>query len=190
MTNRRWGAFHAVVVAGVVAAVAQSPGCDDAKRPSAGGDVAPASTSPATPTPDVGASVAPPTAAEPRVVFAVAGTEIPVVVELALTPAERAQGLMHREQLADGSGMLFVFPTPTVQNFWMKNTLIRLDMIHLDADGIVVGVVENAPPLTTTPRGVGIPALYVLEVPGGWARGNGIGTDTRATFEGVPAVVR
>ncbi len=118
----------------------------------------------------------------PTVVFETDRGQVPVTVELALTPEQQAQGLMYRQYLPDGQGMLFVFPGEAVQTFWMKNTLIELDMIHIAGDGRVVGVVERAEPETLTARRVGVPARYVLEVPGGWSRRFGVGPGTRARF--------
>ena len=65
-------------------------------------------------------------------------------VEVADDPAERAQGLMNRESLATSSGMLFVYEGPQHATFWMKNTLIPLDMIFIDRAGNVTNIHENA----------------------------------------------
>lgn len=65
-----------------------------------------------------------------------------ITCEVASTPEERELGLMHREALAPDSGMLFVFDTPTEASFYMKNTLIPLDMIFIDEYGIVSNVEE------------------------------------------------
>ncbi|MDF1565381.1 MAG: DUF192 domain-containing protein [Deltaproteobacteria bacterium] len=114
---------------------------------------------------------------------------IPVKVELCLNDADRARGMMFRESLEGGHGMLFIFEQPKIQRFWMKNTLIPLDMIFIDSEGKVVGVVHEAEPLTTTSRYVDRPSRWVLEVPGGWARANGIDAGatvrTRTLPEGV-----
>jgi hypothetical protein len=124
---------------------------------------------------------------EPAVLIRRAGKEpLRVRVELAKTPAERSRGLMHRERLADDTGMLFLFDRPAVQSFWMKNTLIPLDMIFIADDLKVVGVVENAEPMTLAPRTVGIPSRYVLEVVGGFAAPHGIKSRTTVDFVHVP----
>ena len=92
--------------------------------------------------------------------------------------------MMHRGELDPNGGMLFVFPANQVQNFWMKNTFIPLDMIFIDSRKVVVGVVHQAKPLTTTLRGIGdIPCRYVLEVNGGFARRHGIAAGTRTDFK-------
>ncbi len=103
-------------------------------------------------------------------------------VAVADTPAERAQGLMHVEEMPRMSGMLFVYERPQSVSFWMENTLIPLDMIFVGSDGVVRRVHENAIPLDRT----GIPGgsddiQYVLEVNGGIAADFGIiaGTELR-----------
>ena len=105
-------------------------------------------------------------------------------VEVARTPVERAEGLMNRPSLDKGSGMIFIFEEEDVQSFWMKNTLIPLDMIFISSGMEVVGVVENAEPLTTTPRRVDAPSQFVLEVEGGFAARHGVGAGTKVVFAG------
>ena len=95
-------------------------------------------------------------------------------VELADTPAERAQGLMNRETLPSGAGMLFVYDEAQPAAFWMKNTLIPLDMIFADAAGRVVRVHPNAVPLDETPIVSGSDVVVVLEINGGLADRLGI----------------
>lgn len=120
----------------------------------------------------------------PTVVFSTEGGEIPVHVDVARTPAEREKGLMFVERLEEGRGMLFLMgPPERVLTFWMKNTYIPLDMIFLDSSRTVVGVVENAEPLTLDPRRVDRPSSYVVEVSGGWARKVGIRAGVKARFE-------
>lgn len=88
-------------------------------------------------------------------------------VEIADTMAERAQGLMHRDSLAQDAGMLFVYDSPRAVSFWMENTLIPLDMIFLDDRGVVRRVHENARPLDRTPIAGGEGIRFVLEINGG-----------------------
>lgn len=95
-------------------------------------------------------------------------------VEIADTNATRAQGLMFRETLPRSSGMLFVYPRPQVAQFWMKNTLIPLDMIFAGADGVVRHVHSNAVPGDLTPIDGGSGVLAVLEINGGLAAALGI----------------
>src|SRR3954470_15001707 len=108
-----------------------------------------------------------------------------VKVEIAADEASRERGLMFRRDLATDHGMLFIFPDTDYRSFWMHNTLIPLDMIFLDETRTVVGVVESAAPQTDTPRGVGKPSRYVVEVGGGEAAAHGVGPGTRGAFSGV-----
>ncbi len=95
-------------------------------------------------------------------------------VELADEEAERSQGLMNRDDLARGAGMLFVYPEPQRVAFWMKNTLIPLDMIFMDAAGTVQKVHHEAVPHDETPIFGGSEIQSVLEINGGLARRIGI----------------
>jgi len=104
---------------------------------------------------------------------------VEVAVEVVSTSEALARGLMYRTELADGRGMLFVFPEESDHRFWMKNTLIPLDMIFIAADGTIVGIHRDATPLSTAPVGVGRPSRYVLEVPGGWAARTGVAPGQR-----------
>ncbi|QHI36318.1 hypothetical protein IMCC3317_16800 [Kordia antarctica] len=90
-------------------------------------------------------------------------------VELAETDYERETGLMHRASMKDTQGMLFIFPTEFPRSFFMKNTLIPLDIIYLDAKMKIVSFQENAIPLDETGLPSEIPAMYVLEVNAGLA---------------------
>ncbi len=120
------------------------------------------------------------------VVETASGARHAVRVELARTDAERARGLMWRERLAPDAGMLFLFDESAPHGFWMKNTLIPLDMIFIGEDGRIVGIVESATPGSTALREVGAPNRYVLEVNGGWSAARGVRTGDRVRFEGVP----
>jgi len=99
-----------------------------------------------------------------------------VALEVAADDATRTRGLMYRNQLADGHGMLFVFDEESDHSFWMKNTVIPLDMIFIGSDRRVVGVHANATPLSLAPISVGRPSKWVLEVAGGYAARSGIET--------------
>lgn len=109
-----------------------------------------------------------------------------VHVEVAKTDAERERGLMFRRDLPPGQGMIFLFAQSEEHGFWMHNTLIALDMIFLDEDRTVVGVVADAAPLTDTPRTVHAPSRYVVEVGGGEAAAHAVGPGTRAAFLDIP----
>lgn len=96
-------------------------------------------------------------------------------VEIADTPQSQAQGLMFRESLPAAHGMLFVYERPGAPAFWMKNTLIPLDMLFVTPEGRVQHVHPMAVPgdLTPIPGGDGV--LAVLEIRGGLAGAIGIG---------------
>lgn len=90
-----------------------------------------------------------------------------LAVEVADTVGERAQGLMFRESLDPAAGMLFVYDTPRRTSFWMKNTLIPLDIIFADATGTVIHVHADAIPGDLTPIDSTGTVAYVLEVNAG-----------------------
>lgn len=96
-------------------------------------------------------------------------------VEIADDPAERAQGLMYRQSLPAAAGMLFVYPEPGAPAFWMKNTLIPLDMLFVTPAGVVQYVRHMAQPGDLRPVSGGPGVLAVLEVRGGMAAAIGIG---------------
>ena len=127
----------------------------------------------------------PPAEDEPAVVFEVGDPPARVFVELARSPRQIQRGLMYRRHLQPDRGMLFLFPRERVQSFWMKNTLIPLDMIFVTSGMEVAGVVENAEPLTEVSRSVGKPSQYVIEVNAGWASAHGVVSGTPVRFENV-----
>jgi uncharacterized membrane protein (UPF0127 family) len=95
-------------------------------------------------------------------------------VEVADDTEERARGLMFREELPAASGMLFVYDSPKRPSFWMKNTLIPLDMIFADATGTVTRVHSGAVPGDLTPIDGGEGVQFVLEINAGLAEKLGI----------------
>lgn len=95
-------------------------------------------------------------------------------VEIADDPQEHGVGLMNRESMPQFSGMLFVYSAPSTVSFWMKNTLIPLDMLFLDASGVVQRIHENAVPLDLTSIPGGDDILAVLEINGGLSAKLGI----------------
>ena len=127
-----------------------------------------------------------PMSAAPQVIL----EGVTFAVELAVTPEERALGLMGRSSLGRNQGMLFVYEGDSTPGFWMRGMLIPLDMVWLDAEGVVAGVTANVspppeesqPPLYYPPR----PIRYVLEISAGMAEEMGIGPESRATFLGIP----
>lgn len=99
-------------------------------------------------------------------------------VEVADDNAERSRGLMNRESMALSAGMLFVYPRPKAAWFWMRNTLIPLDMIFMDETGTVKNVHHEAQPLDETQIFGGDGIKFVLEINGGLARQIGIAPGT------------
>ena len=133
------------------------------------------------------ASAGPADAIAPTVVVDTGERKLTFRVELARTEPEREKGLMYRDHLAPDAGMLFLFERPSVQTFWMKNTLIPLDMIFIAADHTIAGVVADAQPLTLTARSVGELSQYVLEIGGGLAARLGIRAGQHVDFHGADA---
>ena len=99
-------------------------------------------------------------------------------IEVADEPLERSQGLMNVPSMPKGSGMLFVYDAPQRATFWMRNTLIPLDMIFADENGVVTHVHENAIPLDETTIDGGEGVKFVLEINGGLAGQFGIAPGT------------
>lgn len=106
--------------------------------------------------------------------------------EVADEPRERSIGLMNRPSLPQSAGMLFIYETPRRATFWMRNTLIPLDMIFIGPDGIVRHIHSNAIPLdeTTIDGGTGI--LAVLEINGGLSETLGIAPGTEIRHPDLP----
>jgi uncharacterized membrane protein (UPF0127 family) len=113
------------------------------------------------------------------------GREIVFHVEIADTPAKRERGLQYRKVLAHDRGMIFLFPTESTQSFWMKNTPIPLDMIFINRERRIVGIVEETLPFSLDSRSVGVPSQYVLEINGGLSKRYGIKAGDRVRFEGI-----
>ena len=102
-------------------------------------------------------------------------------VAVADDPQERAQGLMFVEEMGRFEGMLFVYETPQHATFWMRNTLIPLDMLFADETGTVTHIHENAVPLDESTIDGGRGVRFVLEINGGMAEM--LGMDTGATLQ-------
>ncbi len=110
------------------------------------------------------------------------GETLTVQAEVVSEGLDRQRGLMFREYLPDGAGMLFLFDKEEEHSFWMKNTLIPLDMLFITADKTVAGIVHQAVPKSEESRTVGVPSQYVLEVPGGYCARNKIGRGSKVQF--------
>jgi uncharacterized protein len=109
-------------------------------------------------------------------------------VELAKTGAEQSKGLMNRENMAQDVGMLFVFNDVGTYSFWMKNTLISLDMIWVDENYKIVDIYENAKPCGNEKCLPIIPikkSKYVLEINGGLSKINNIKIDDLLEFKNI-----
>ena len=114
-----------------------------------------------------------------------------VRVEVAADDELRAQGLMYRDRLRDGHGMIFLFPRSGVYPFWMKNTLIPLDILWIDEQKRVAHVKFDVPPCQADPcpsYDPGVSARYVLEVAGGVAREHAVRAGEVVKFDGLDNV--
>lgn len=89
-------------------------------------------------------------------------------IEVAENDAERTQGLMFRKSMEESRGMLFIFETEEVQGFWMRNTLISLDIIYVNAALEIVKIQRRTQPLSEVSLTSDVPAQYVVEVIGGY----------------------
>jgi hypothetical protein len=124
--------------------------------------------------------------AQPRVAISTqSGREVVFQVEVADTPAKRELGLQYRKELGSDRGMIFLFAAEAPQTFWMKNTPIPLDMIFINRDRRIVGIIEQTVPYSLESRSVKAPSQYVLEINGGLAKRHGIQTGDRVRFEGI-----
>ena len=103
-------------------------------------------------------------------------------VEVAGTEEEQAQGLMFRESLADDAGMIFPFSPPRPASFWMRNTLIPLDMIFIRSDGTIARIAANTVPLSEESVQSGETVAAVLELRGGRAAELGIREGDRVSW--------
>lgn len=115
-----------------------------------------------------------------------------LTLEVARTDAQRERGLMYRATVPAHTGMIFVFERDAWVDFWMKNTLVPLDMIFVGADGTVRRVFAEVPVITGTPLDGDIPreggvAKYVIELRAGEAASDGIADGLKLDLRGVPS---
>lgn len=105
------------------------------------------------------------------------------VVELARSPEEQMRGLMFRKSLAEDRGMLFIRVPPGDATFWMKNTLVPLDIVFVRTDGTIARIAENAVPLSLDPIPSLEPVGAVLEIKGGRAGQLGIRPGDKVSWQ-------
>jgi uncharacterized membrane protein (UPF0127 family) len=112
-----------------------------------------------------------------------------VTLEVAQTEPERNRGLMHRSSMPERAGMIFLFDRPGVYPFWMKDTLIPLDMFWTDTSGKVVWIAESVPPCQADPCPEYPPtavASYDIETNAGFARTHRVKVGDVLTLRGLP----
>jgi hypothetical protein len=124
--------------------------------------------------------------AEPLVIHT-GGSAYKFEVEVVTTPETRAQGLMFRKAMPPNAGMLFIYPGEQPVSFWMKNTLIPLDMLFVKADGSIAHIAHNAVPMDETPIDSGAAVKAVLEINGGTANALGIQEGDKVEYQAQPA---
>ena len=170
---------HWVLVVGLLATTLGCPAVDENAAGGDGGPAtgpAPAAPAPQDPSDAVEATGATrPPAGHAWVIFA----EDTVVAEVAATVEARQQGLMYREEVPDGTGMLFVFQDNQPRAFWMANTYVPLDIAYMDPSYRIVDIVQMEPLVTETyPSNA--PAMFALEVRKGWFAEEGIDVGAQA----------
>lgn len=106
--------------------------------------------------------------------------KVRIEAEIARTEHEVTRGLMYRTSMPENRGMLFRMPRREEQIFWMRNTCISLDMLFLDDDGTIVGILESVPILNEAQRTVHKPSRYVLELNGGYSKAHGLRAGMKA----------
>lgn len=104
-------------------------------------------------------------------------------VEIARTPEEQARGLMFRTSLPEFGGMIFPMVPPREASFWMKDTVIPLDIIFIRSDGTIARIAANTIPYDLTPVTSGEPVVAVLEIAGGRAKTLGIAENDRVIWK-------
>ena len=121
----------------------------------------------------------------PLTIITNSGQHYRFTVEVAQTPKQLEYGLMFRESIDDDKGMIFLFPDEAQRGFWMKNTLVFLDMLFVDAQGKIVKIHPMARPHDETAIMSDYPAKAVIEIRGGLAKELGISAGDRVEFKGL-----
>lgn len=106
-----------------------------------------------------------------------------IEVELAENDEERMQGMMYRKSMDDGKGMLFIFQREEPQSFWMKNTIIPLDIMYVNSKKEIIKIYKNTIPFSENSLPSEKPATYVVEVSGGFADRYGVKEGDNISFE-------
>jgi uncharacterized membrane protein (UPF0127 family) len=106
-----------------------------------------------------------------------------IEIEIADNVEEIKQGLMFRQKMDEGKGMLFIFPDMQPRGFWMKNTLIPLDIIYVDADKTIVSIQKNTTPLSEKNLPSDSDAQYVIEVNAGFSDRYGLKAGDKVDFQ-------
>ena len=109
---------------------------------------------------------------------------VDLLVDIADEPSEQTQGLSGRDKMAENKGMLFIFPQPFISAFWMKDMLFSLDMLWIDANGVIIAITKDISP-DTYPQTFSPPSpvKYVLEVNSGWSDKNKIKVGDKITLK-------
>ena len=115
------------------------------------------------------------------------GGIVRVEAEVAANVDERAEGLMWRKSVPEGSGMVFVYPRDERMSFWMKNTLVPLSIAFIDSRGVLREILDMEPHDLTPVRSGGY-RRFALEVPQGWFAKNGIGAGSALSPESLQAL--
>lgn len=106
-------------------------------------------------------------------------------VEVAATPEEQERGLMFRREIPRHGGMIFPMNPPREATFWMKNTLVPLDLIFIRSDGTIARIAANAVPYSLNIIDSGEPVSAVLELAGGEAAREGITESAHVRWSGL-----
>jgi hypothetical protein len=110
---------------------------------------------------------------------------INIMAEIAATEEQRSRGLMFREEVNDGEGMLFIFERDQFVSFWMKDTLVPLSIAYIAHNGVILEIFDMEPK-DLTPVPSSFPVRYALEVPQNWFSRAGIGPWDRIDTQGLP----
>jgi uncharacterized membrane protein (UPF0127 family) len=114
------------------------------------------------------------------------GSEVDLLVETADSPEERSGGLMHRESLPEGQGMLFIFEQEGKYTFYMRNTLIPLSIAFIEGEGAIIEIEDMAPLDETNLHSADEDYLYAIEANHGWFARNGIAAGSEVRIARTP----